>query len=402
MLKLWPVHRYTCNKHTRIMLDPTMSPMYADDNDLVYFASQVRLGNEEGKRPDFWLVLPAEVQHMLPQYMDAKSLCRTDSIMTNVLAREAWNIALKGTPSVALSRWPQYSSLDKFKGLRWSRDRRVALEGINLWKVMNSDSGHVWTDVGMQFLNLCQIPKFVDIAVMLVESKSIDANMTITVPEGFSNDVLHVASQLGRLPVVQALLQAGATVDKADDHGHTPLHTASSNGHLAILHALMQAGADVNKVDKYGQSPLYATSQQGHLSVVEALLQAGADVDKAACHGATPVYIASKEGHLPIVRALQKAGADVDKSDVFGLTPLRAAIIQQHPHIVSFLERVSPLPYKVPQATLLFEVSIAALYKIVSKLILGLLLLVFFLAMLPVKRLKSFSLLSPIVSIMLE
>jgi hypothetical protein len=100
--KLWPTHQYICNKHTRIMIDPTMSPLYAMD-DHVYMASQVRLGNEDGERPDFWLTLPDIARQLLVQYMDAKSLCRTDSIMTNVLAREAWNEALRGTPSVALS-----------------------------------------------------------------------------------------------------------------------------------------------------------------------------------------------------------------------------------------------------------------------------------------------------------
>ena len=103
MKRLWPTHRYICNKHTQAMLDPTMALMYAMD-DAVYAASLVRLGNEDCERPDFWLVLPAGVQALLPQYMDVKSLCRTDSIMTNVLAREAWNIALKGTEFVALTK----------------------------------------------------------------------------------------------------------------------------------------------------------------------------------------------------------------------------------------------------------------------------------------------------------
>ena len=95
------------------MTDPTMALMYAMD-DPVYAASLVRLGNEDGERPDFWLVLPAGVRSLLLQYMDVKSLWRTESIINNVLAREAWNMALRGTESVALSKWPRYSSLDKF------------------------------------------------------------------------------------------------------------------------------------------------------------------------------------------------------------------------------------------------------------------------------------------------
>ena len=175
MKRLWPTHKFICGKHTQAMLDPTMALMYAMD-DAVYAASLVRLGNHDGERPDFWLVLPAGVQSLLPQYMDVKSLCRTDSIMTNVLAREAWNIALKGTESVALSRWPRYSSVDRFKSLRWSMDRRVALKGIKLWKVV-ARGGYVESDVGKQFVALCGLPKFVDIAVKLVESRSIALDM---------------------------------------------------------------------------------------------------------------------------------------------------------------------------------------------------------------------------------
>ena len=152
--KLWPTHRFICGKHIQAMLDPTMAPMYAMDNP-VFAASQVRLGNEDGERPDFWLVLPDIARQLLMQYLDVKSLCRTDSIMTNVLAREAWYEALRGTPSMALSKWPRYSSLDKFKSLRWSMNRRVALEGIKLWKVVVSKLDTVY-DVGRQFMVLCE------------------------------------------------------------------------------------------------------------------------------------------------------------------------------------------------------------------------------------------------------
>ena len=232
---LWPTHRYICNKHTQAMLDPTMALMYAMD-DLVYAASLVRLGNEDGERPDFWLVLPAGVQSLLPQYMDVQSLCHTDSIMTNVLAREAWNAALRGSESVALSRWPRYSSVDRFKSLRWSMNRRVALEGIKLWKVVGRD-GRVWTDVGGQFFSLCKQPKFVDIAFMLVKSRSIDANMGVDI-DGETWTPLCIASETGHVPVVQALLQGGADVDKAADNGGTPLMVARYMGHATVVRCL--------------------------------------------------------------------------------------------------------------------------------------------------------------------
>jgi hypothetical protein len=336
MLKLWPTHKFICNKHTRIMLDPTMAPMYAMD-DKVYMASQVRLGNEDGETPDFWLVLPAGVQRMLLPYLDVKSLCRMDSIMTNVLAREAWNIALRGSESVALSKWPRYSNVDKFKGMRWSMHRRVALEGVTLQKVVNT-VGKVFTDVGEQFLWLCEQPKFVDIAVLLVESRSIDVNMVVTVDKKKITP-LFIASHNGHVPVVQALLQAGADVDKAMDSGCTPLYIASQKGHVPVVQALLQAGADVDKARDDGTTPLCIASQNGHVPVVQALLQAGADVDKAADSGCTPLFRASQKGHLPVVQALLQAGADVDKAMDGGWTALDVAKQKKHGKVVSSLQK---------------------------------------------------------------
>jgi hypothetical protein len=304
--KLWPTHRFICGKHIQAMLDPTMAPMYAMDNP-VFAASQVRLGNEDGERPDFWLVLPDIARQLLMQYLDVKSLCRTDSIMTNVLAREAWYEALRGTPSMALSKWPRYSSLDKFKSLRWSMNRRVALEGIKLWKVVVSKLDTVY-DVGRQFMVLCEQPKFVDIAVMLVESRSIDANIKIATDGGTWTPLL-LASKNGHVPVVQALLQGGADVDKADDDGCTPLYIASQNGHAPVVQALLQGGAAVDKAQDNGVTPLMVASQQGHVPVVQALLQGGADVDKAKDGGRTPLMVASEQGHGEVVRALKKHGS---------------------------------------------------------------------------------------------
>jgi hypothetical protein len=125
--------------------------------------------------------------------------------------------------------------VDTFKSLRWSINRRVALEGIKLWKVVHSETGRVCTEVGMQFAALCMQPKFVDIAVMLVESRSIDVNMEISLG-GDKFYPLYLASGQGHLPVVQALLQGGADVDKARDDGATPLMVARQ--HTAIVRLL--------------------------------------------------------------------------------------------------------------------------------------------------------------------
>ena len=77
-----------------------------------------------------WLVIPEEQQDLIVEYMDVKSLCRTDSAMTGVEDRKARQKALKGLKSVALNKWPHYSSEDNYKGLRWCRLHRINLQGF--------------------------------------------------------------------------------------------------------------------------------------------------------------------------------------------------------------------------------------------------------------------------------
>ena len=49
-------------------------------------------------------MIPEEQQDLIVKYMDVKSLCRTDSAMTGVEDRKAWQEALKGLESGALNK----------------------------------------------------------------------------------------------------------------------------------------------------------------------------------------------------------------------------------------------------------------------------------------------------------
>lgn len=69
------------------------------------------------------------------------------------------------------------------------------------------------------------------------------------------NDPLAVASQLGRLEMLQQLLALGADPDLALYHSEqTPLFVASAGGHLQIVKALVQHGATVVDPEKCGTS----------------------------------------------------------------------------------------------------------------------------------------------------
>ena len=52
----------------------------------------------------------------------------------------------------------------------------------------------------------------------------------------------------------------------------TPLHWASAYGHLPVVEALLAAGANINATTKHGDTPLHKASYWGRLPVVGALL----------------------------------------------------------------------------------------------------------------------------------
>jgi ankyrin repeat protein len=150
---------------------------------------------------------------------------------------------------------------------------------------------------------------------------------------------LMTASGSGRLEIVRTLLRAGADVDKQDAVGATALMPASRAGQLETVRALLHAGADVDKQDANGSTALMFASGSGQLETVRALLHAGADTDKQYANGLTALMSASRNGHLEIVRTLLRAGADVDKQDANGWTALMIASGNGHLEIVRTLLR---------------------------------------------------------------
>ena len=149
---------------------------------------------------------------------------------------------------------------------------------------------------------------------------------------------LYIAAQNGHQPVVTVLLAAGAAINLTTTNGATPLLIASNQGHQPVVTALLAAGADINLTTTNGATPLFVAAQNGHLPVVTALLAAGADINQVATNGATPLLIASNQGHLPVVTALLAAGAAINQAKTDGTTPLYTATLFGHFQIVRALQ----------------------------------------------------------------
>jgi cytohesin len=165
------------------------------------------------------------------------------------------------------------------------------------------------------------------IAKMLIE-RGADLNATNT----FGQTALWRAVEDGdRAGVVEALLQAGADVNKADDDGDPPLPFATT---ATIVTMLIERGASVNAVNTFGRTALWRPVEEGRAGVVQALLQAGAAVNKADDDGDPPLSFAATAA---IATMLIERGADVSTANKRGETALWSAVKDGRAGVVEVL-----------------------------------------------------------------
>ncbi len=87
---------------------------------------------------------------------------------------------------------------------------------------------------------------------------------------------MHAAARGGSLPIGQALLAHGLTVDEKNLYGLTPLHIAAEHGRLAFAEFLVGNGAPLEESSVQGMTALHFAREGGHDSVATRLLELGA------------------------------------------------------------------------------------------------------------------------------
>ena len=116
------------------------------------------------------------------------------------------------------------------------------------------------------------------------------------------------------MPVVVALLEAGANPNIRDEAGATPAHLAAGRvektrqaASLEVFSALIDAALrdvdmDPNAQDKDGTTLLHAAVKNCELATVRALLGAGSDPQVRNARGETPLHGAAKNTDTKIMR----------------------------------------------------------------------------------------------------
>ncbi len=119
------------------------------------------------------------------------------------------------------------------------------------------------------------------------------------------------AREAGKSQRVRTLLNAGADANAVTRRGFPVLVYAAALGDTETVQALIEAGAEIDRSNTQGRetwTPLMYAARGGHKATVRVLLEAGADVN-AERRGTTALKIARSRGHTYLEPLLREAGA---------------------------------------------------------------------------------------------
>lgn len=110
----------------------------------------------------------------------------------------------------------------------------------------------------------------------------------------------------------QALIEAGADLDKPGAFGLTPLMQAANRENVEMVDLLLDAGADLNATGLAGVTALHIAVRADSAEVVAALLEEGADPERRSTGGMDAVAYAAANGAINVIDVFADLGLDLD------------------------------------------------------------------------------------------
>lgn len=139
---------------------------------------------------------------------------------------------------------------------------------------------------------------------------------------------LHLAVEDGDIEQLSFLLKSELkNIDVTDFVGHTSLHLASSLGNVDIVKALLIAGANPNAATWLDRRPLHVVLSTVPLSfdIVEILIKFGADVNVQDANGESPSHLSVKSNSWKSLEKLISGGAKLYIQNHNGSTSLHSS-----------------------------------------------------------------------------
>jgi ankyrin repeat protein len=186
-------------------------------------------------------------------------------------------------------------------------------------------------------------------------------------PGGRWGNLILRASEQAPGTVIEALIQAGASVSVRDDpktsvdstSGYTPLHAAAFNGNSSAASVLLKHGANVRaREEKYHGTPAGWANYAGHTEVRDLILREPVDIMEAVEYQLTQrVQTILQEDP----EALNRLFRDYPLYPLYAEgwhTPLAFAVTRDKPDMVRFLlEREADHMVRSPEGLTLYEIA---------------------------------------------
>eukprot|EP00160_Parvularia_atlantis_P020945 Unigene8883_Nuclearia_a/m.27172 Unigene8883_Nuclearia_a/g.27172 ORF Unigene8883_Nuclearia_a/g.27172 Unigene8883_Nuclearia_a/m.27172 type:complete len:1088 (+) Unigene8883_Nuclearia_a:36-3299(+) len=181
---------------------------------------------------------------------------------------------------------------------------------------------------GLSPLQVALRTRHESIASTLIER---GANASLTLERHRS--ILMAAIEEGDSFAALFLLKHGADAEAAiEDSGLRPVHLATRTNQLPILAALLEAGADVTLQNAEGQTPMHVALQRGPMSYAQVLLQHGQlPLDLVDNEGYNLLWLALERGERAFAGQLVQRGASLSIKTQDGYTHLGRAIVRSAP-----------------------------------------------------------------------
>ncbi|EFA2316170.1 ankyrin repeat domain-containing protein [Escherichia coli] len=137
-----------------------------------------------------------------------------------------------------------------------------------------------------------------------------------------------LAAQQGDIDKVKTCLALGVDINTCDRQGKTAITLASLYQQYACVQALIDAGADINKQDQICSNPFLISCLTGDLTLLRIILPAKPDLNCVTRFGGVGLTPACEKGHLSIVKELlAHTEINVNQTNHVGWTPLLEAIV---------------------------------------------------------------------------
>jgi ankyrin repeat protein len=142
----------------------------------------------------------------------------------------------------------------------------------------------------------------------LLSVKGININAKSEDPYG--DTALHMAAKLGKLDILEILLDNGTDINATNTKAETALIVGATCAHgekcQQVIHILLARGADIEAVDEDGNTALMAAAKDRNQSVaaIQFLVERGAETSTRNLKGSTALMIAADYENILVVEWL--------------------------------------------------------------------------------------------------